>query len=1046
MRGIPNRGCPILGETAQRKKSQQEEEWSDTHIANLSDEVTRSTMRFLLPLLFTLFGWTANSQTILPLESPAQSFAITARLDPATAKLDASWRLHFRNDSRRILDTLVFHIWADAFRFPNSSYGQQKLIMGETDFYFLPPDQRNGYTSLHFQRGSDSLSYRIDPAQPDVLYLALPQALRPGDTITLQATYQLALPGFQSRLGTDGQIWQLAHWFPKPARIERMEWFIRPYLELGEWAQDFATYDVQLTVPDSFVVVGTGQPADTPTRSHRQAALEHTRAGLAGLPPSDTGWRTWHFRADWVPDMALALSPDYFLEAREITLRDGLTTTGQVAYTGEHSNWTEALDYVERGTQYYDRHVGPYPWPTVSAVQGVADFEGGMEYPMLTYIQPQIPAAALDQVIAHEIGHNWFYGILSSDERTSPWLDEGLNSYYEERYTDAWIDNPLDFLGLDPVDFLLRGRAAQNRLPIPVDGVQHLRSGIDYQLGSYTIPARLFKLLEHLTDTIAIDQAFQAYYQAHRFTHPQPADFQRTFSAALPIQTNWLFDQGLRLPFQRDLRVRVAKKEGRSGEQQVTIHQRGTPGLPWSLTTHSAAGQVQTTWHPGFSGTDTTLVLAHDSIHHLTVDHALVPDLRPGNNTWWTGWPHRHREWRPGFLAGIREPEKSRTYLVPLLGHNAPDGTQLGLLAHNQKIYYRRTGYAVGALYGLTSQRWNATAAFHHDIYPGRKPSFFRLGLRTKTFSYQTSSTLDRTFAYWRWHPFLEWRSSAQPENQTLHGQIGLHAWLVQREVPGFTPGGEFRGVDRNWDRIFALRSTLQRKDALYPWLVHLDLEGQPYQDPFGENQFYLRLGLESRTGWTFMHRRRISIRGFLGYFLANTRRDAGSVSNPATRGSFALAFQGRNDYRYEQTFGGRTETDGFWSHQVAIREGGFKVPLGPTFQDGQSNDQIAALNLVSDLPIPGSFRIPLQVYADMGWWEDATPLGSTRRESEQLWIDVGVALPIWRDRIMIYCSLWQNEHLSDLTRQRGDGLAPRISWMARFDLAQLPWDVFGSL
>ena len=57
-----------------------------------------------------------------------------------------------------------------------------------------------------------------------------------------------------------------------------------------------------------------------------------------------------------------------------------------------------------------------------------------MEYPNVTVIGESGTAFLLDVVIAHEVGHNWFYGILGSNERTNAWMDEGLNSLNETRY------------------------------------------------------------------------------------------------------------------------------------------------------------------------------------------------------------------------------------------------------------------------------------------------------------------------------------------------------------------------------------------------------------------------------------------------------------------------------------------------------------------------------------------------------------------------------------------------------------------------------------
>ena len=56
---------------------------------------------------------------------------------------------------------------------------------------------------------------------------------------------------------------------------------------------------------------------------------------------------------------------------------------------------------------------------------------GGMEYPTIAAINVNGNARELDMTIEHEVGHNWFYAILATNERRYPWMDEGINTYYD---------------------------------------------------------------------------------------------------------------------------------------------------------------------------------------------------------------------------------------------------------------------------------------------------------------------------------------------------------------------------------------------------------------------------------------------------------------------------------------------------------------------------------------------------------------------------------------------------------------------------------------
>ncbi len=986
-------------------------------------------------LILTLVLFNQLSAQV-PETIPAQIFHLDALLDPGSGSLDVEYDLEYLNNSTDTLYQLVFHIWANAFSKPGSAYGQQKLLFKETEFYFMDPDDRISYRFLQFSSGADFITYEQVGTDPDIIRVNLKDPLLPGAKSKVHADYRLAIPGFHSRLGTDGKIWQLAHWFPKPARYVDHQWKMIPYLELGEFIQDFANYQISLTLPDSFVVVSTGAPVDEATKSHRETALSRTKSGLRGLP-ADGGRRTWTFNADWVPDVALACSPYYFLEEEMFPLQDGRIVTGQTAYTiNRKGGWKEdALSYVRQSTQFYDQHVGPYPWPYVSAVQGVKQFSGGMEYPMITYIQPGLPPSALDEVIAHEIGHNWFFGVLSTNERDYPWMDEGLNSYYDHRYSVSRRTNQSLDLPLDAEDWLVYGEAGKRLLPIPSEGIQHMYSEIDYQVGAYTIPSQALRVLEMLYGQEAVDQAFQAYYQKWAFGHPLPGDLQRVFEDELKAKLDWLFVEALSKPFVRDLSFGAVQQADQV--YRITIKQSGLKGAPWALQQRQDL-RNQTNWYPGFYGNDTTVLVQVDpAITSLSV-HGGVPDLHPANDQFRIhGWPHRKSGWEIGIGAGIKNATAYKTYLLPILGLNVYDGFQLGLALHNQKVYYQPSGFFLGGLYGFKSEHLGYSAAAYQDIYLDGGPDLIRLGIKARSNSFFTFNEL--SLDYHRFNPYIEWQSRAEIRPGETHWRVGLYGWLIGRQSLDFNQNGYSISNQRDWDRIYSMRSSITRADALLPWSIRVDAEYQPYTSP-QVKEAYLKTGIELKLASQFMHKRFVQFRVFVGGFPYNTRRNAGNVSNPYTRGSYALSFQGENDYRFEEPFFGRSEQTGFSSQQIFIREGGFKTALGPAFGQGQSNHLISAINVRSDLPL--TINMPIQIYSDLGYWSDRTYLGTSKSFADQVWWDMGLQISLLDDRLQVFFPVFQNKNLNSLLEQRSPSYWSRITWSINLNLIQLPWDI----
>lgn len=107
-------------------------------------------------------------------------------------------------------------------------------------------------------------------------------------------------------------------------------------------------------------------------------------------------------------------------------------------YTNQYANvWKDAIAYVNDALFYYSKWNGDYTYGVCTAVDGALSAGGGMEYPNITVIGAAPTPLLLDIVITHEVGHNWFYGMLGSNERVHGWMDEGINSANELRYVET---------------------------------------------------------------------------------------------------------------------------------------------------------------------------------------------------------------------------------------------------------------------------------------------------------------------------------------------------------------------------------------------------------------------------------------------------------------------------------------------------------------------------------------------------------------------------------------------------------------------------------
>jgi hypothetical protein len=167
-----------------------------------------------------------------------------------------------------------------------------------------------------------------------------------------------------------------------------------------------------------------------------------------------------------------------------------------------------------------------YPYNVIQVVQGPESFGGGMEYPTITVISPGGSKQSLDHVIAHELGHNWFYGILGSNERDHPWMDEGINSYYDHTYLVSKYGKQPQ---LERIAFETRSVTKTDQ---PIEGPAEHFNELNYGLVVYYKTSEWMRYLEQQLGTDVFNKAMQDYYRDWQFKHPQPEDFKHSIETS----------------------------------------------------------------------------------------------------------------------------------------------------------------------------------------------------------------------------------------------------------------------------------------------------------------------------------------------------------------------------------------------------------------------------------------------------------------------------------------------------------------------------------
>jgi hypothetical protein len=375
-----------------------------------------------------------------------------------------------------------------------------------------------------------------DDGNPDdrtVFRLPLPDPVLPGDSTVLAISFTAKLPEPPfARSGAKEEYVFAGQWFPKVGVYTSAGWNCHQYHAYSEFFADFGVYDVAITVPEDYIVGATGL----------ELAIEHNGDETA----------THRCRAEDVHDFAWTASPE-FVEvmgrAGDVDVRILL----QPDHEGQGGRFLEAAKVVvERLQEWYCDY--PYPNLTIVDPRRGAEGSGGMEYPTLitvftSYGLPE-NTRFLEQVIAHEFAHNYFYHLLASNEFEEPWLDEGLTAFTEsEVMRDAYgpAGDLVDFPGLRVSDFeALRASYVStpdlDRVLRPAWEFYSMRAWV---VSCFAKPVVMLATLRDYLGEETLRRIFSSYCERWRFLHPTTSDFVAIANEVSGEDLDWFFDQAL---------------------------------------------------------------------------------------------------------------------------------------------------------------------------------------------------------------------------------------------------------------------------------------------------------------------------------------------------------------------------------------------------------------------------------------------------------------------------------------------------------------------
>lgn len=951
------------------------------------------------------------------------NYKIQVTLDDVNHELRGNEEITYKNNSQNTLEVLYFHLYPNAYKNTSTILANELYSVGSEFMLEANESDLGNIDSLDFKTGIKKLEWELLTDTIDICRIKLPEPLLPGKSITITTPFKVKIPSaVLSRLGHNEQAYFITQWYPKPAVYDKNGWNYFSYLDKGEYYSEFGLFDVTLTLPSNYVVGATGELVNGESeitwleeKAKETMALTEFPATMT-FPASSKETKTLHYKQDNIHDFAWFADKRWHVIKGEFELPKNKRkiTTWSFFTNAEASFWKKSPEYISSSIKFMSEWVGDYPYNSFTAVD-VTDASGsGMEYPMITAIGNYGSAFELDVTIAHEVFHNWFYGLFGINERKHPWMDEGITNFYETRYIYTKFADDKE-KQLEPVYTYGKFRkilklekvnhkqiqyerylsAIRRHTDVSPDQYAQNFSRANYGNIVYYKTTLSFDYLKAYLGDEMFDRSMQRFYSDWKFKHPDPDDLKKTFETESGKDLKWLFDDLMRSDKAIDYSICSIKITGETAT--LTLTNKGEVESPLWISTLNNNETENSILLEGFSGSKSVeLPFKPGAVYKIDANR-IIPELDRKNNTIRSSGSFRKTEkLNLQFLTAVENPDRTRLFYAPVVGFNNYNSFMGGVVLHNVSFHEKPFEFALIPLYAVGTKGPAGGADLRYHFY--RKNKLIQKITVQETighYAYEKDITLNTLtgventyylnftksdtkiiFSFLRPHP-----------QKNITKEFEIRNVFVRRDVSEGNipqgPGYVYTYAPKKFNYNY-LKAEYRRVNSNV-----LDAGSQRVATEYNEDFF--KIYTELKQFYCYGKKGKgIYTRFFGGYISMNDVNNKPDVDYRYNLSGTA----GSGDYLYNDIFLGRTESTGLFSHQFIRNAAGFTAP---TRFYRKSDQWMVGLNASTTLP---GF-IPFRLYANIGTFNDANKIGAD--ENYGISWELGVELPVMKDVLSIY-------------------------------------------
>lgn len=578
------------------------------------------------------------------------NYTMDIEMDAKEHQFHGIQKLIYTNNSPDTIHQVFYHLYFNAFQ-PGS-------MMDERAKHIIDPDKRIGrriekldndeigYHKINFlKQGDKELQFHI---QETLLQANLVEPLAPGASATFNMEFDSQVPLQIRRSGRDnaeGVDFTMTQWYPKMAEYDEDGWHPEPYIG-REYYGVFGTFDVNISIDYRYKLGGTGILKNSEFKWN--VVKDENGIKTYELSSNKKEKRTWSFHADNVHDFAWAADKKFI---RTSTTGPNNMELNFLYLPGKwEENWEQLPSYTVSFFELMNKHFGVYAYPQFSVIQGG---DGGMEYPMCTMLKGTGKLNGLIGVMVHESAHNWYYGMLASNEFQYPWMDEGFTSFAEEEVLNIMLEKNEENAHKGAYRRHNYYMSLADREPLSTPG-DYFEKNRHYGISAYSRGQIFVAQLRNIVGDEAFSRIMLRYFDQWKFKHPKPNDFLKIAEEESGIQLDWYLNFWMNTTKKIDYAIQDVEQEKDSFK--ILLQRNGEMPMPIDVQVEFKTGVVKTYQIPLLSmfgnKEDRNIILAkpwpwtsknyellvdvdYEDVLKITIDPGQwVADVNRGNNVW----------------------------------------------------------------------------------------------------------------------------------------------------------------------------------------------------------------------------------------------------------------------------------------------------------------------------------------------------------------------------------------------------------------------------